>query len=97
MKKKRSLINEKLTATRASETEEQRKERLMITREKKKTENHEKQLLATLKRLKQGDNNELERNLRLEKVVASKKSSGWGMMQLPNSSGWPWRQTKKEK
>ena len=56
----------------ASETEEQRKERLRIRREKKKTENHEKQLLATLKRLKRGDNNELERNLRLEKVVASK-------------------------
>ena len=39
----------------------------------KKTENHEKQLLATLKRLRRGDENELERNLRLEKVVASKK------------------------
>ena len=73
-KKKHSLINEKLRANRASETEEQRKERLRmrIRREKKKTENHEKQLLATLKRLKRGDNNELERNLRLEKVVASK-------------------------
>ena len=35
------------------------------------TEDHEKQRLATLKRLKRGDDNELERNLRLEKVVAS--------------------------
>ena len=37
------------------------------------TENHEKQCLATLKILKQGDDNELERNLRLEKAVASKQ------------------------
>ena len=35
------------------------------------TEDHEKQHLATLKILKQGDENELERKLRLEKVVAS--------------------------
>ena len=35
------------------------------------TEKHEKQCVATLKRLKRGDDNELERNLRLEKVVAS--------------------------
>ena len=37
------------------------------------TEDHEKQRLATLKRLKRGDDNELKRNLRLEKVVASKQ------------------------
>ena len=73
MKKKCSLINEKLRANRASETEEQRKEMPRIRRENKKTENHEKQRLATLKRLKRGDDNELERTLRLEKVVASKK------------------------
>ena len=72
-KKKRSLRNEKLIANRASETEEQRKERLRISCENKKTENHEKLRLATLKRLKQGDNNELERSLRLEKVIASKQ------------------------
>ena len=72
-KKKRSLRNEKLKTNRASETEEQRKERLRIRRENKKTETHEKQHLATLKRLKRGDENELERNLRLEKVVASKQ------------------------
>ena len=36
------------------------------------TEDHEKQRLATLKRFKRGDDNELERNLRLEKVVARK-------------------------
>ena len=34
---------------------------------------HKKHRLATLKRLKRGDDNELERNLRLEKVVASKQ------------------------
>ena len=34
-------------------------------------EDHKKQRLATLKRLKHGDANELERKLRLEKVVAS--------------------------
>ena len=48
-KKNRSLRNEKLKANRASETEEQRKERLRIRRENEKIENHEKQLLATLK------------------------------------------------
>ena len=61
--KKRSIRNEKLIANRASETEEQRKERLRIGRENKKTENHGKQCQATLKRLKRGDDNELERNL----------------------------------
>ena len=72
-KKKRSLRNEKLKANRASETEEQRKERLRIRCENEKIENHEKQRLATLKRLKRGDYNELKRNLRLEKVVAGKQ------------------------
>ena len=69
------------------------------------TENHEKQCLATLKRLKQGDDNELERNLGLEKVVASKQlrlamdteEERRARLHLPNGSGWPWRQTKKEK
>ena len=45
------------------------------TRGKKRsseTEDHQKQHLAILKRLKRGDENELERKLRLEKVVASK-------------------------
>ena len=71
----------KLKANRASDTEEQRKKRLRIRRENEKIEKHEKQRLATLKRLKRGDNNELKRNLRLEKVFAS--------------SGWPWRQKNK--
>ena len=44
-----------------------------IRRKNKKTENHKKQHLATLKRLKRGDENELERNLRLEKDVTSKQ------------------------
>ena len=48
-KKKRSLRNDKLEANRASETEEQRKERLRIRREDEKIENIEKQRLATLK------------------------------------------------
>ena len=80
-KKKRSLRNEKLKANRTSETEEQRKERLRIRREKDRarrrlkgkkrspdTDEYEKQRLATLKRLKRG-----EVDLRLEKVVASKQ------------------------
>ena len=71
--KKRSLRNEKLKANRSSDTEEQRKERLRIRRENEKIENHGKQRLATLKRLKRGDNNELKRNLRLERVVAGKQ------------------------
>ena len=56
-----------------SETEEQIKERLRIRRENEKIENHEKQRLATLKRLKRGDDNELKRNLRPEKMVAGKQ------------------------
>ena len=59
-KKKRSLRNDKLKASRALETEEQRKGRLRIRCENDKIENHEKQRLVTLKRLKQGDDNELE-------------------------------------
>ena len=61
---------EKLKVNRASE---QRKERLRIRPENEKIENHYKQRLATLKRLKRGDDNELKRNLRLEKVVAGKQ------------------------
>ena len=63
----------KLKANRASETEEQIKERLRIRRENEKIENHEKQRLAPLKRLKRCDDNELKRNLRQEKVVAGKQ------------------------
>ena len=48
------------------------------------TEDHEKQSLATLKRLKRGDENKMERNLKPEKVDASK------------TSGWTWRQMKEE-
>ena len=55
------------------------------------TEDYEKQRLATLKRLKQGDENELERKLRLEKVVtnehlrlAVEKEDERRMLQLPN-------------
>ena len=64
---------------------EQIKERLRIRHETEKIENHKKQRLATLKRLKRGDDNELKRNLRLEKVVAGKQ------LRLA-----PWRQKKKE-
>ena len=108
MKKKSSLRNEKLKANRASETEEQRKERLRIRRENEKTENHEKQHLVTLKRENRGDDNVLERNLTPEKVVASKqlrlavKTEEERRARLENDaatngSGWPWRRTKKEK
>ena len=58
---------------RATETEKQRKERLRIRRVNEKIENHKKQRLATLKRLKRGDDNELERNLILDKVVSGKQ------------------------
>ena len=58
---------------RATETEKQRKERLRIRHVNEKIENHKKQHLATLKRLKRGDDNELERNLRLDKVVSGKQ------------------------
>ena len=79
-------LNEKLKANRALETEEQMKERLRrkkdrarrmiqkIQEENKRsseTEDHEKQCLATLKSLKRCSDNELERKLRLEKVVAT--------------------------
>ena len=75
-------------------------ERLRIRHENKKTENHKKQRLATLKRLKRGDDNALERNLRLEKVVdieqlrlavviEKKDEQDWRMFLLPNGSGWP--------
>ena len=63
------------------------------------TEDHEKQRLT-----REGDDeNELERKLRLERVVTSKQlrkkkeEQDWRMMQLSNGSGWPWRWTKKEK
>ena len=51
-------------------------EQKKIQEEKKRTsetEDHEKQHLATLKRSKRVDENELERKLRREKVVASKQ------------------------
>ena len=63
MQKKKSpskMFRLPFKASRASETEEQRKERLRIRSENEKIENHEKQGLATLKRLKRGDDNELE-------------------------------------
>ena len=55
-KKKLSLRNEKLRVNRASEAEEQKKERLRIEirPENEKIENHEKQRLSTFKRLKRG-------------------------------------------
>ena len=105
---KLSLRNEKLKTNKASETEEQRKERLRIWCENKKTENHEKLNLSNLKRLKGGEINELERNLRLEKVIDSKqlrlavkteeerRARIWNDA-ATNGSGWPWRRTKNKK
>ena len=73
-----------IKANRPSETEEQR--RLRIRREKDRAgrrtkrkkwsseaDDHNKQCLVTFKRLKRGDENELERKLRLEKLVATKQ------------------------
>ena len=59
-----------LKANRASETEEQRKERLRIRRE----ENRKPRERATghSQKIERGDDNEFKRNLRLEKVVAGK-------------------------
>ena len=79
---------------------EQEGEQKNLQEEKKRsseTEDHQKQHLATLTRLKQGNENELERKLGLEKVVArlameTKKSK----TELPNGSVWPWRRRKKE-
>ena len=77
-KKQRSLRNEKLKGNRASVTEGQRRERLRIRREKDRAkrkkykrkkkrssvkEDNENQRQSTLKRLKRGDENELERNV----------------------------------
>ena len=81
------------STNRASDTEEQRKERLRIRPGNQKIENQEKQRMATLKSLKRGDDNELKRNLRLEKVVAGKQlrlaieteeveEQDWRIMQL---------------
>ena len=97
---------ERLRIRREKDRASRRKKQLQVEKKRlSETEDHEKQRLATLKRLKRGDENELERNLRLEKVVASKQlrlavlteEQNWRMMQLPNGSGWPWRRTKKEK
>ena len=54
--------------------------------------------------MKRGDDNELKRNLKLEKVVDSsqlglaveKEEQDWRMLQLLNGSVWPRRWTKKE-
>ena len=58
-----------------TETEELRKERREKDRARNKrpreTDNHKKRRLATLKRMKRGDENELERKLRMEKMVAT--------------------------
>ena len=72
--KKTFASNEKLKANRASETEEQMKERLRIGREKDRarriTQKLQEENKRSSERLKQCDDNELERKLRLEKVVA---------------------------
>ena len=76
-KKTTFTYNEKQTNRASKIDEEQRKEKLRISREKDREprgkssdpEDHEKQRLATLKRLKPCDENDFERKLRLEKVV----------------------------
>ena len=86
-----------------------RRTKKKLQEEKKRsseTEDHEKQHLATLKRLKRGNENEFERNLRLDNVVISKqlmlteedkRAKLENDAATKNGSGWPWRQTKKEK
>ena len=84
MKKKKNVHLEMRTLSKQSFRDW--KERLRTGREKyrarRRTKNttekvvrtdHEKQRLATLKRLKRGDENELERKLILEKVVVASK------------------------
>ena len=94
--------NLKQTELKRLKTEERKAE------DTKRNKNHKKQCLATLKRLKRGDDNELERSLRLEKVVANKqhrlvleteeeRRARLENVQLPNGSGWPWRRRKKNK
>ena len=71
-KQKCSLRNEKLKANRASETEEQIKERLRIRGENEKIENHEK--LDAGKQLRLAVETEKERRTRLENDAAFLKS-----------------------
>ena len=100
-----------------TETEEQRKERRRIRHEKDRatrrtkklqegkkrseTEDQDKQCLATLKRLKRGDENEMERKVRLEKVVTSKQlrlAMETEEARLENETATKWlRFTKKRK
>ena len=73
-----------LKANRASETEEQRKERLRTRREKieqegepknykRKRKGHQKQKTTRNSACQLSNENELERKVRLEKVVANKQ------------------------
>ena len=88
------------------QTEVQRLEERKVEDKTRTYENRKPQETtpATLKRLKQGDDNGLERNLKLEKVVSSgwpwrqrkKEEQDWRMLRLPNCSVWPWRWTNKE-
>ena len=84
--KKRSLRNEKLKANRTSETEEHRKERLRIRREKDRarrrtkgkkrspdTDDNEKERLATLKRLKRGEMHRPGAKVRRGRVLPVRK------------------------
>ena len=59
--KTRSLRNEKLEANGASETEEQRKERLMIGRERDRARKRTKKLQEEKKRYSETDDHEKQR------------------------------------
>ena len=99
-----ALRNEKHKANRASVTEEQRRERVRIRCEKDRakrnykrkkkrssvTEDNENQHQATLKRLKRGDENELERNAPYP-CTASMYLCIARRWSLANSSSLPWR------
>ena len=65
-------IGERLKVRREKDRAKRRTKKLQEEKKRSSvTKDHEKQRETTLKRLKRGDENELERNLRLEKVVAS--------------------------
>ena len=64
------------------------------------TEDHEKQRLATLKIFKRsvvGEKSNTNKHLGLAVETEEEEEQDWRMMQLPNGSIWPCRQTKKEK
>ena len=69
-KKTCSLRNENLNANRASETEKQRKERLMIKREKIEQEGEQKKMQEEKKRSSETEDHKKQRLATLKKIEA---------------------------